>query len=301
MKSTFPDTPASLPAVPDDYRLTSTGCGFSLIKKSHAATNARRHFHPWWELLYIAEGDRTFFYANRTLHIGAGTFLCIAPGILHRAVNPAGEVCKLYNVYFADSEEPLSAEDARFSALLPVLEDCEPCVTLRPEMHASIRRLFAHLGQELLAKGRGWQNMAWALLTEIIVMVSRPESAAISAVERAPEMSAGLASLIDWLNAHYTEEVTLSRVSEQFGISASHVSRSFKAATHFGFVEYVNSLRVTEACRLLTGSRLSVLEIAMQCGFGSLTQFGRVFRSLTGTNPLDYRMQNKVEKSEKLM
>ena len=52
-------------AEPDDYRLTSTGCGFSLIKKSHAITNPTRHFHPWWEILYIESGERTFFYANR--------------------------------------------------------------------------------------------------------------------------------------------------------------------------------------------------------------------------------------------
>lgn len=94
------------------------------------------------------------------------------------------------------------------------------------------------------------------------------------------------------LNAHYTEALSLALVAAHFGITESHLSRSFKSATHFGFVGYVNSLRVSKACRLLTSTDCAVLDIAMQCSFGSLTQFGRTFRALTGTTPLAYRARH---------
>jgi len=273
----------------DDYRLTSTGCGFSLIKKSHAITNPVRHFHPWWEILYIESGERTFFYANRTLHITAGTFLCIAPGILHRAVNPEGEVCRLYNVYFADDNLPLKEEDPRFSTLLEVLQSMQPCTSLLPEAQSEITGLFAKMGGEMLLKEKGWENMAWAYLAEILVNVNRQKERAGVVVQPTPEMSEHIASVIDYLNVHYCQPLSLAGVAQRFKLSPSHLSRSFKEATHFGFVEYLNSLRIAKACRLLSDEKLSVLEIAMQCGFGSLTQFGRCFRSLTGTNPLKYR------------
>ncbi len=274
---------------PEDYRLTSTGCGISLIKKSQAITNPSRHFHPWWEILYIESGERTFFYANRTLHIMAGTFLCIAPGILHRAVNPEGEVCRLYNLFFADSNQPISEQCPRFSTIAPVLQKMDPCVALNPEAQGEVTELFSKIGREILAGENGWENMAWSYLTEILVKVSRQKSQPGLAVQPTEEMNGHIAAVIDYLNMNYTKDLSLMAVAEKFKLSPSHLSRSFKSATHFGFVEYVNSLRITKACRLLSDKKLSVLEIAMQCGFGSLTQFGRCFRSLTGTNPLDYR------------
>ena len=274
---------------PEDYRLTSTGCGFSLIKKSRAITNPVRHFHPWWEILYIESGERTFFYANRTLHILAGTFLCIAPGILHRAVNPEGEVCSLYNVYVADNGVPLSENNARFSSLVPILQQMEPCVALLPEAQEEIRTLFACMGSEIFSKDSGWEELAWAYLSEIIVKVSREKTRAGVALQPSEKMNAHIAAVIDYLNVNYTKPLSLASVAQRFKLSPSHLSRSFKEETHFGFVEYINSLRITKACRLLADKKRSVLEIAMECGFGSLTQFGRCFRSLTGTNPLDYR------------
>ena len=274
---------------PADYRQIKTGCGFSLIKKSHAITNPVRHFHPWWEILYIESGERTFFYANRTLHIMAGTFLCIAPGILHRAVNPEGEVCSLYNVYFADDGIPLSEDNPHFSSRIPILQKIDPCIALLPEVQSRVTSLFSKMGLEILSAEEGWQEMVWAYLSEILVTVSRQKAQAGVAVQPSAEMNGHIAAVIDFLNMHYTESVSLASVAERFGLSASHLSRSFKEETHFGFVEYVNSLRITKACRMLTDKKLSVLEVAMQCGFGSLTQFGRCFRSLTGTNPLDYR------------
>ncbi|MBQ3670017.1 MAG: helix-turn-helix transcriptional regulator [Treponema sp.] len=274
---------------PDDYRLTSTGCGFSLIKKSRAITNPVRHFHPWWEILYIESGERTFFYAGRTLHILAGTFLCIAPGILHRAVNPEGEVCGLYNVYFADDNKPVGEESAPFAQIAPLLQSMEPCVALLPEVQSEVTELFSKMGRELFSRDIGWKNIAWAYLSQIIVTVSRQKSQAGVALQPTLEMNSHIAAVIDYLNVNYARDVSLASVAERFGLSASHLSRSFKEATHFGFVEYVNSLRITKACRMLKDERLSVLEIAMECGFGSLTQFGRCFRSLTGTTPLSYR------------
>lgn len=274
---------------PEDYRLTETGSGISLIRKSRAITNARRHFHPWWELLYIASGERTFFYGSRTLHIEAGSFLCIAPGVLHRAVNPAGEVCRLYNLFFADSSEALPMNDSRLKPLLSLLEDCPPAVALSPALQEKLGALFSACGRELTQKDAGWESMAWALATEILVTIRRQKETAGLAIAPSPAMSPQVAAVIDWLHLHYSEEISLTQVAGQFGVSASHLSRSFRQATHFGFVEYVTNLRIARACRLLTSTNQAVLEIAMQCGFGSLTQFGRAFRALTGTNPQGYR------------
>lgn len=275
---------------PDDYRLTSTGTGLSLIKKSKAITNPKRHFHPWWEILYIYSGERTFFYANRTLHITEGTFLCIAPGILHRAVNPAGEVCGLYNVFFADDGNALSPNDGRFSLVSPLLESLNPCIPLTAENHRQVSELFSQLGKELLSKNPGYGAMAWAKIIEVLTLAARQNAQSPGKILLPDEATdPKTAAVLDYLNANYTSELTLEGVARRFKISPAHLSRLFKKTTHFNFVEYVNSLRISKACRLLTSTGDSVLNIALACGFGSVTQFGRCFKELTGTSPLKYR------------
>ncbi|MNJ41043.1 Bifunctional transcriptional activator/DNA repair enzyme AdaA [compost metagenome] len=80
-------------------------------------------------------------------------------------------------------------------------------------------------------------------------------------------------------------------LAEKFYVSPYYLSRFFKEATGFTFVEYVNSVRINEATKLLERSSLKVNLIAKKVGFGSVTHFGRVFKSVTGHAPLYYRKE----------
>jgi YesN/AraC family two-component response regulator len=72
-------------------------------------------------------------------------------------------------------------------------------------------------------------------------------------------------------------------------VSPYYLSRFFKEATGFTFVEYLNSVRIKEAKRLLERSSMKVKLISRKVGFGSVTHFGRVFKLVTGHTPLYYR------------
>ena len=133
------------------------------------------------------------------------------------------------------------------------------------------------------------QAMVWGLLCEMLVTVMRQGRGNNVALQPTEAMKGHLAPVIDFLNTNYSKPLSLEEVAKKFGITASHLSRTFKIATRFGFVEYINNLRVSESCRLLRTTKLSVLEIALKCGFGSVTQFGRCFRELTGVSPRAYR------------
>ena len=73
-----------------------------------------------------------------------------------------------------------------------------------------------------------------------------------------------------FINTHFAEPVRLEELAEQFEISPAYLSRMFKEITGFSLVEYVNLVRVQEAQRLLATTRLKVIVIAEQVGFGSL-------------------------------
>jgi AraC-like DNA-binding protein len=74
-------------------------------------------------------------------------------------------------------------------------------------------------------------------------------------------------------------------------MSPYYFCRVFKKATGFTLIEYVNAVRVSQACRLLRETDSSITVIAGQCGFDSDTHFGRVFKGIMHVSPSKYRRE----------
>lgn len=70
-------------------------------------------------------------------------------------------------------------------------------------------------------------------------------------------------------------------------------SRYFKKNSGAGFVEYVNQVRTNKACYLLRETEYQVHDIAIDCGFASISNFNKQFRKTVGISPRDYRAQFK--------
>lgn len=75
----------------------------------------------------------------------------------------------------------------------------------------------------------------------------------------------------------------------EFGISASSLKKYFEQVYGISISEYVRERRMELACRLLTGSRLSIADIAAEAGYNNQGKFGSVFKKYTGKTPLEYR------------
>ena len=85
-----------------------------------------------------------------------------------------------------------------------------------------------------------------------------------------------------------SERLSLSYVSEALGVSASHMSRTFKRETGRTFEHYVAEKRVEYARRLLLDPLNNVSEVARKCGFVDASYFARVFRKFAGCSPSEY-------------
>ena len=99
--------------------------------------------------------------------------------------------------------------------------------------------------------------------------------------------------LLLYLDAHYTEELSLESLSREFGVSRFVLSRIFTEKLHTSFPDYVNSRRLDYAKDLLLSTELSVTQIALDAGFGSSRTFFRAFQDTFHTTPGAYRRQKE--------
>ena len=101
--------------------------------------------------------------------------------------------------------------------------------------------------------------------------------------------------ILKYVSENYTQKLSLRSLSKRFGISESHLSRSFTQKLSCSFVRYLHSLRVEHAKNRLRHSSMSILEIAYDSGFSDQRTFNRVFREWVGMTPKEYRAQHKKD------
>ena len=109
--------------------------------------------------------------------------------------------------------------------------------------------------------------------------------------------------LLDYIEEHYREPITLQKAALDLHMSYSVISGKFSLATGKSFREALNDVRTDKAKQLLTDTDRSIMEIAGDVGYTDQSYFCRVFKSYTGESPLNYRNNRRRTKKihEKLV
>jgi len=98
-----------------------------------------------------------------------------------------------------------------------------------------------------------------------------------------------LSRAIGYIEKHLAENIRRDVVARKSGLSPGHFSHLVSEETGQTFRELVASYRVRHACHLLARTRRSLSEIALDCGFTDQSYFTKIFRKISGQNPLRYR------------
>lgn len=103
--------------------------------------------------------------------------------------------------------------------------------------------------------------------------------------------NASISKILKYCAANFREDITVKDISREFNISESHISHTFNNKLKVTFSDYINSLRLIEAARLLRDKNLTITQISFMCGFGTIRTFNRVFYKHYGTTPSKYRQK----------
>ena len=107
-----------------------------------------------------------------------------------------------------------------------------------------------------------------------------------------PTTEAKLKKAIHFINENFSSDISREGLAAFIDLHPDSFSRFFKQYTDKKIREYINQLRIREAARLLRETESSVMEIASQVGFESLTTFNRAFMKEMQVTPSGYRLHN---------
>ena len=179
---------------------------------------------------------------------------------------------------------------------------------------ALLRRTIAEKGVRLYAL-RGWASMLRAQIASCGGVIEdetddfyhpdyvvRKIASGMKIEARAPEAPTEPVHdefrerVLDYMKAHYTEDITLESVAERFHVTAVHLSRWFKKANDINFSTYLSALRMNRACELLHDNPdMKISDLSLSVGIQNAATLTRQFKSFTGITPEQFRRQCAME------
>ena len=100
-------------------------------------------------------------------------------------------------------------------------------------------------------------------------------------------------SIRQYIELHYCDNtLTVGRISDEFQINQSYLSREYKKITGVGILEYISQLRLKQA-KLLLEKGCTVGETALQVGYFDTQPLVRLFRQMEGVTPSEYRQNTQ--------
>lgn len=98
-------------------------------------------------------------------------------------------------------------------------------------------------------------------------------------------------SVVSFCSQNFKEDITLDYIAEQLHLSKYYISHIVNKKLNQNLNEYINNLRVGEACNLLKETDAKIADISEDVGFGTIRSFNRAFKQVMGLSPVEYREQ----------
>ena len=99
--------------------------------------------------------------------------------------------------------------------------------------------------------------------------------------------------IIDYIQLHLEEELSLNYLAEYFHKNASALSHSFSKETGISLTKYIHQERIREALRLFNSTDFSVSDVAVMVGYQDFSYFSKVFSGQVGMSPREYKKRGK--------
>ncbi|MGN1409339.1 MAG: helix-turn-helix domain-containing protein [Eubacteriales bacterium] len=159
-------------------------------------------------------------------------------------------------------------------------------------LHDTVKRAFEEIFDTFNPKTDRFDLSANTSLLSLISLLAKyaSESDKGSQNERLKER---LKSSLEYLHAHYTENIDISALAAMDYLSTGRYRELFKSMMNSSPLEYITNLRLNMARELLSGTKLDIASVAEAAGYQDYRYFSRVFKKRFGSTPREYRREEK--------
>ncbi|MFH5834294.1 AraC family transcriptional regulator [Halalkalibaculum sp. DA3122] len=249
------------------------------------------HFHKEYELIYIWEGRGEKIIGDDVSDLQKGDLLFLGSELPHLfscdqdfpMKDRAGSlVIHLNNDFFTDGF--LACPE--FTAVHQLFQKSESGLEFRGDTEIIAERI-----QAMFELNR--TDCLLEILSVLNELATRFDSRTLASAGYTSTFSKKDYQRINkackYVMEHYQEDISLDDVIDIIGLTKAAFCRHFKKVTGKTFFSYIKEYRIGQACRLLMETDLNITEISYKCGFNTISNFNKQFKTIMDTNPSTYR------------
>lgn len=226
------------------------------------------HWHMEFELVIVLHGSAEVVVNNCFFEIFEGDSVFINSEEVHYIKSKPESILGIIKTD-ASSVKKIAGNRHLIS---PVLRD-----------NLSAKKTFSYILSELKEQKDFHNILADASITKYIAEIFRSHSNPQS-IEPTKKMTTKYKDLIEMLSSNYAY-ITFEKAAEYVNLNKSYFSRYFYRFSGMTFTQYLNILKVSDAIEKIHEKKMNITDISIACGFGTIRNFNRVFKELTGYNP----------------
>lgn len=245
------------------------------------------HHHNFYEIFFLIDGEAEYWVDGSLYHLSPGDIVLINPMMLHRPV--LKPECKVYEriVLWIDADfiNSLSEKENKLTRCFDTRRK-EHSVLIRPDslLRSSVISRLGELVREYYSKDYAGEMCAYGIFIQFMVELNRMSVSAEKTKPEKTEESTLVSGVLEYINKHYNEEISLELLSKQFFVSKYHLSHEFSSVVGTSIYRYIILKRLIIAREMLQQG-VSAGEVSNLCGFNDYTNFFRAFKAEYGINP----------------
>ncbi|MGT2950724.1 AraC family transcriptional regulator [Streptococcus cuniculi] len=274
-------------------------CYFQEIQVINQRPDILFHWHQEMEIHYIHRGSGRFHIDSDFFNSQAGDIILIRPNGMH-SIHPLEKVDEPHRFdvfrFHLDFLGQSMVDQASLHYLQPLQNGqfkFVPCIKPSMPGYSEIKACFFAIIELIKQEDSYFELMLKAKLNELVYLLFCHQYVVKKNTNDMYRKNETLRFLIDFINQHYVEPLSIAQLAELSGYSKPHFMAMFKQYTGSSCTDFIIQVRLSKACDLLTNTTKSILEIATEVGFHNLSNFNRQFKKLYHLTPKAYRSLEK--------
>ncbi len=261
------------------------------------------HKHTFLEIVYVISGSAIHETAAGSYPVSRGDVIVVnydTPHAFHE--QDSGERFSAYDLMFTPDFLDTSLIDTHdfgnlcssmlFYSLFPKQETIGPDLHLAGSNYSVFGELFNQIYMEFTGQEKGYLALVRSYVTELIVKLFRKLDSSAKG-RLTDKQQKAVESTIAYLKENYQNHITMEQLGLQVFLSKDYLSRIFKENTGLPVNAFLQQLRIDQACTLLAEDNLTILDVALACGFRDSKSFYTAFKRQKGLTPGAYRKKHK--------